>query len=71
MAGLAQAQAGGVTAAAAINGDLVNADADEAVARRRVAPSAAAFSAESEAQVCERVLGERRHGLDTLLPDAE
>ncbi|MFE3830976.1 NAD(P)/FAD-dependent oxidoreductase [Streptomyces sp. NPDC059092] len=71
MAGLAQAQAGGVTAAAAINGDLVNADADEAVARRRVAPSAAAFSAESGAQVCERVLGERRHGLDALPPDAE
>lgn len=67
MAGLVQAQAGGATAAAAINADLVNADTDEALARRRAAPRED-FSAAIEAQVTERVLGERRHGLDSLLP---
>ncbi|MFE7119037.1 NAD(P)/FAD-dependent oxidoreductase [Streptomyces sp. NPDC057654] len=96
------AQAGGVAAAAAINADLVNADADEAVARRRAAADAgsggaegdadadadtdadvstdlgtdlstdpsAVFSAANEAAVCERVLGDRRHGVDSLLPTA-
>lgn len=71
MAGLAQAQAGGVSAAAAINADLVNADVDEAVARHRVARFQETFSAESEAKVSERVLGESRHGLDSLLPFGE
>ncbi|MCZ1006631.1 NAD(P)/FAD-dependent oxidoreductase [Streptomyces lydicus] len=65
MGGLPAAQASGVAAAAAINADLVNADADEAVARRR---SAQVFSAADEALVCERVLGDRRHGLDSMLP---
>lgn len=69
MAGLAQAQGAGVTAAAAINADLVSADADEAVARYRLAPPV--FSGASEAQVTERVLGVRRHGLDSLLPESE
>ncbi|WP_369215142.1 NAD(P)/FAD-dependent oxidoreductase [Streptomyces flavofungini] len=71
MAGLAQAQSQGVTAAAAINADLVNADADEAVARLRAAPPGGPFSAASDAMVTERVLGVRRRGLDSLLPDAE
>ncbi|MGW7021482.1 NAD(P)/FAD-dependent oxidoreductase [Streptomyces decoyicus] len=65
MGGLPAAQASGVAAAAAINADLVSADADEAVTRRR---SAQAFSAADEALVCERVLGDRRHGLDSMLP---
>lgn len=65
MGGLPAAQASGVAAAAAINADLVNADADEAVARRR---SAQVFSVADEALVCERVLGDRPHGLDSMLP---
>ncbi|GAA1243158.1 NAD(P)/FAD-dependent oxidoreductase [Kitasatospora nipponensis] len=65
MGGLPAVQASGVAAAAAINADLVNADADEAVARRR---SAQVFSPANEAFVCERVLGDRRHGLDSMLP---
>lgn len=67
LAGLVQAQAGGATAAAAINADLVNADTDEALVRRRAAPRED-FSAAIEAQVTEHVLGERRYGLDSLLP---
>lgn len=69
--GLAAAQAAGVQAAAAINADLVNADADAAVAAARA--GSAAFTAEGvfgpagEAEVCARVLGERRHGLESLL----
>ncbi|WP_307680239.1 hypothetical protein [Streptomyces sp. V4I2] len=59
------AAAPAAAAAAAINADLVNAHADEAVARRR---SAQGFRAADEALVCERVLGDRRHGLDSMLP---
>ncbi|MEV0278889.1 NAD(P)/FAD-dependent oxidoreductase [Streptomyces sp. NPDC050610] len=73
MAGIPVAQAGGVTAAAAINADLVNADADEAVARRRAGVAddvADVFSAANEAAVCERILGDRRHGVDSLLTTA-
>jgi thioredoxin reductase len=55
------AAAGGVTAASAINLDLVTEDARRAVARR-----ADPFSATSEARNCHRVLGERRHGLDDM-----
>jgi thioredoxin reductase len=66
MGGIAAAQAAGTQAAAAINADLVNADADAAVARRRSASSGGIFSPASEAEVCARVLGERRHGLDSL-----
>jgi len=68
MGGLPAAQAAGVTAAASINADLVNADADEAVARRRSAAATDAFSVANEARNCERVLGDRRHGLDSLVP---
>ncbi|CAM5306806.1 hypothetical protein SAVIM338S_00536 [Streptomyces avidinii] len=72
-AGLAAPQAAGVRAAAAINADLVDADADAAVAARRGAATAAVAAAEDvfgpagEAEVCTRILGERRHGLESLL----
>lgn len=56
-AGVVQSAAGGVTAASRINHDLVLADTAAAVARRRD------FSAAAEAQNCERLLGDRRHGL--------
>ena len=55
------AAAGGVTAASAINLDLVTEDARRAVARR-----ADPFSPASEAGNCDRVLGQRRHGLDGM-----
>jgi hypothetical protein len=61
------AQAAGVQAAAAINADLVNADTDAAVARRRAAASEDVFSPAYEAEICARVLGQSRHGLDSLL----
>ncbi|MFJ4427576.1 NAD(P)/FAD-dependent oxidoreductase [Streptomyces bobili] len=67
MGGVAAAQAAGVQAAAAINADLVDADAEAAVALRRAASSGGVFSPANEAEVCARVLGERRHGLDSLL----
>ncbi|WP_329162028.1 hypothetical protein OHB49_20590 [Streptomyces sp. NBC_01717] len=67
MGGLAAAQAAGVQAAAAINADLVDAGTDAAVARRRSAASGGVFGVAGEAEVCARVLGERRHGLDSLL----
>ncbi|MFC1415684.1 FAD-dependent oxidoreductase [Streptacidiphilus cavernicola] len=54
--------AAGVRAAAAINGDLVAEDTRRAVALRRRS-GAEPFSAEAEREVCERVLGDRRHGL--------
>jgi thioredoxin reductase len=60
LAGVVQAAAEGVTAAAAINADLVAEDTGLAVERR-----AGPFSAASEAANCERVLGDRRHGLTT------
>jgi thioredoxin reductase len=50
--------AAGVTAAAAINADLIAADTNRAVKQSRDP-----FSGPSEARVCERVLGDRRHGL--------
>ncbi|GII96402.1 thioredoxin reductase [Sinosporangium siamense] len=50
--------AAGVRAGAAINADLTAEETRRAVAARR-----ALFSAEVESQVCERVLGTRRHGL--------
>ncbi|MFJ7489901.1 NAD(P)/FAD-dependent oxidoreductase [Streptomyces sp. NPDC097727] len=49
----------GVRAAAAINADLIAEETRRAVAARR----RTAFSAAAEREVCERVLGERRHGL--------
>jgi hypothetical protein len=70
MAPVPAAQAAGVQAAAAINADLVVEDTDAAVARRRSAASADVFGAACEAEVSARVLGERRHGLDSL-PQSE
>jgi thioredoxin reductase len=58
---LIAAAAAGLNAAAALNADLVEEDTRLAVAarRRRLGP----FSPEAEREVCERVLGDRRHGL--------
>ncbi|POX51198.1 NAD(P)/FAD-dependent oxidoreductase [Streptomyces sp. Ru72] len=67
MAPVPVAQAAGVRAATAINADLVDADTDAAVARRRAAASGGVFSPPGEAEVCARVLGEHRHGLGSLL----
>ncbi|MET7649148.1 NAD(P)/FAD-dependent oxidoreductase [Streptomyces sp. NPDC005426] len=50
--------AAGLKAGAAINGDLVAEDTRRAVEARR-----APFSAAAERQVCEKTLGNRRHGL--------
>ncbi|WP_406092164.1 NAD(P)/FAD-dependent oxidoreductase [Streptomyces sp. NBC_01013] len=50
--------AAGLKAGAAINADLVAEDTRRAVEARR-----APFSAEAERQVCEKTLGNRRHGL--------
>ncbi|MGY2058954.1 NAD(P)/FAD-dependent oxidoreductase [Nocardia gipuzkoensis] len=63
VAGVVQSAAGGVTAAAAINADLVAEDTRLAVDRRRTER----FSADLERVNAERVLGARRHGLDSLL----
>jgi thioredoxin reductase len=52
------AAAAGVTAAAAINADLIAEDTRSAVAAYRDP-----FSAASDARVCEHVMGDRRHGL--------
>ncbi|MFE7749239.1 NAD(P)/FAD-dependent oxidoreductase [Streptomyces sp. NPDC057428] len=52
------AAAAGLKAASMINMDLVTDDTNRAVAARRTP-----FSAEAERQVTERVLGDRRHGL--------
>ncbi|MGW3245019.1 hypothetical protein [Streptomyces sp. NPDC001070] len=56
------AAAAGVRAGAAINADLIADETRRAVAARRAGPSAV-FSGPVEAEVCARVLGERRHGL--------
>jgi thioredoxin reductase len=56
------AAAAGVRAGAAINADLIADETRRAVAARRAAPSAV-FSGPAEAEVCARVLGDRRHGL--------
>jgi thioredoxin reductase len=55
------AAAAGLNTAAALNADLIAEDTRDAVTahRRRREP----FSAEAEREVCERVLGDRRHGL--------
>ncbi|MFE3204356.1 NAD(P)/FAD-dependent oxidoreductase [Embleya sp. NPDC059237] len=58
MAQVGAAAAGGAAAGAQINADLVAEDT-----RRAVAAYRDVFSAASEARVCEKVLGERRHGL--------
>jgi len=61
-AGVIASTAAGAAAAVAINADLISDDTRRAVDHRR-----APFSAETEARVSEIVLGDRRHGLDTLL----
>ncbi|WP_454197599.1 NAD(P)/FAD-dependent oxidoreductase [Nocardia sp. Marseille-Q1738] len=63
-AGVVQAAASGVTAGAAINADLIEEDTRQAVDRWR----ATGFSADLERVNSQRVLGPRRHGLDSLLP---
>ncbi|WP_149182766.1 NAD(P)/FAD-dependent oxidoreductase [Streptomyces sp. TRM49041] len=68
MAGVPVAAAAGVQAAMAVNAELVAAEADAAVARRGGGRGADVFGPASEAEVCERVLGERRHGLEGLSP---
>jgi thioredoxin reductase len=63
------AAAAGLNTAAAINADLVAEDARQAVAAYRSAPfsvdpfSVDPFSVDAEREVCERVLGDRRHGV--------
>ncbi|MEV7482268.1 NAD(P)/FAD-dependent oxidoreductase [Streptomyces halstedii] len=57
--------AAGLKAASAINMDLVTEDTRRAVEARR-APAVPAFSAAMERQVTERVLGDRRHGLQEM-----
>jgi thioredoxin reductase len=65
MAGVVGAAAAGMAAGAAINADLVAADTAAAVRRRRDS-----FGPAAEAANCERVLGDRRHGL-TVAHSAE
>ncbi|WP_052189918.1 NAD(P)/FAD-dependent oxidoreductase [Streptomyces sp. NRRL S-1824] len=67
LGGVPASAASGVQAAAAINADLVAADTDAAVARRKEDRFADVFSPDAEAAGCERTLGNRRHGLDMLL----
>ncbi|WP_392839375.1 NAD(P)/FAD-dependent oxidoreductase [Streptomyces sp. LN500] len=67
LGGVPAAAASGVQAAAAINADLVAADTDAAVARRKEDRFVDVFSPDAEAAGCERTLGNRRHGLDMLL----
>ncbi|MBT2389746.1 NAD(P)/FAD-dependent oxidoreductase [Streptomyces sp. ISL-1] len=68
MGGVPASAASGMQAAAAINADLVAADTDAAVARRKATRLAGAFSPAAESANCERILGDRAHGLDTLFP---
>ncbi|WP_326745863.1 NAD(P)/FAD-dependent oxidoreductase [Streptomyces sp. NBC_00121] len=67
LGGVPAAAASGAQAAAAINADLVAADTDAAVARRKEDRCVDVFSADAEAAGCEGALGNRRHGLDMLL----
>lgn len=64
MAGVPQAAAAGVGAAAAINMDLLMADARHAAASRVAPPEVDVFGGAMEAEVSRRVLGSRVHGLD-------
>jgi hypothetical protein len=50
--------AGGLNAAAALNADLIAEDTRRAVAARRQP-----FSPAAERELCEAVLGDRRHGV--------
>lgn len=68
VAGVMVSAASGMTAATAINADLVTADTAAAVAARR-APEV--FGPAAEAANCRRILGERRHGIESLLSVGE
>lgn len=61
--------AAGALAGAHINADLAVADTTAALDGVPVPPGAAPFSHAGEAALSERLLGSRRHGLDTLLRD--
>lgn len=66
MAQVVVAAAAGITTAAAVNADLIDEDTRHVVAEQRSARAdrvATVFSAQSEREVSERVLGDRRHGL--------
>lgn len=63
LAGAPAAAASGTQAAVAINMDLIGADARAADTAR----ACGVFSGATEAEVSRRVLGDRRHGLDSLL----
>jgi thioredoxin reductase len=67
LAGVPQAAAAGVTAAAAINNDLLTADTRSATAIRAAASEVDVFSGAMEAEVSRRVLGSRVHGLDGIV----
>jgi thioredoxin reductase len=68
MAQVVGAAEAGVRAGAAINADLIAEDTDRAVTAYRAQRKTQTFdqrepsSAEAESEVCERVLGDRRHG---------
>ncbi|MBO0915494.1 MULTISPECIES: NAD(P)/FAD-dependent oxidoreductase [Streptomyces] len=68
LAGIPAASAAGVTAAAAINMNLLTTDARRTAAAR--AAGAEVFSGVMESGVSRRVLGTRVHGLDSLLDNS-
>ncbi|WP_371749610.1 NAD(P)/FAD-dependent oxidoreductase [Streptomyces sp. NBC_01283] len=64
VAGVVVSAASGMTSAVAINADLVAADTAAAVAARRVPEP---FGPAAEAANCQQVMGERRHGIESVL----
>ncbi|MFD0554992.1 NAD(P)/FAD-dependent oxidoreductase [Streptomyces rectiviolaceus] len=68
VAGVMVSAASGMTAATAINADLVTADTAAAVAARRASQP---FGPAAEAANCRQVLGERRHGIESVLAGSE
>ncbi|MFI8873100.1 NAD(P)/FAD-dependent oxidoreductase [Streptomyces sp. NPDC055243] len=64
VAGVMVSAAAGMTAATAVNADLVSADTAAAVAARRAKE---AFGPAAEAANCRQVMGERGHGIESLL----
>ncbi|UQT60981.1 NAD(P)/FAD-dependent oxidoreductase [Streptomyces durmitorensis] len=68
VAGVMVSAASGMAAATAINADLVADDTRAAVAARR---GAGPFSPAAEAANCQQVLGERRHGIESVLAGDE
>ena len=67
MAGVPQSMAAGVGSAAAINMNLLLADAGRAAAARAAASGGLVFGGAMEAEVSRRVLGLRVHGLEGLV----